>query len=74
MMPFRKKRTTTIMMTENTTSRKPMRKMPGASMPRKAPLSKPRSHHSEAAMNRVAPMTEPEMEPMPPSTTMSRIS
>ena len=49
-------------------------KLYGELMPRKVPESRPRSHHSEAATKRKEPMTEPEMEPIPPSTTISRIS
>ena len=74
MMPCRKNSTTTMMMTENTTRRKPFRKIPGALMPRKVPESRPRSHHSDAEMNSMAPITEPVMEPIPPRTTMRRIS
>ena len=37
-------------------------------------LSRKRSHHSEQATYRKVAMQEPEMEPMPPMTTMSRIS
>ena len=61
-------------MPDRGTTQEPFLVLWRASMPRKEPLSRPRSHHSEAAINRVAPITEPEMEPMPPSTTMSRIS
>ena len=37
-------------------------------------LSRKRSHHSEQATYRKVAMQDPEMEPMPPMTTMSRIS
>ena len=74
MMPLRKNSTTTMMTMENPTRRKPLRNTPGAEMPRNLPESRPRSHHSEVATNNSEPMTEPEMEPMPPSTTISKIS
>ena len=32
------------------------------------------SHHSDAAVKRNAPSTDPVIDPMPPITTMSRIS
>ncbi len=73
MRPLRKKSTTTMMMTLNTTSLKPLRNM-ADSMPRKLPLSRPRSHHSEQAMNRKLAMQLPVTEPRPPRTTMSSIS
>ena len=37
-------------------------------------LSRKRSHHSAQATYRKVARQEPEMEPMPPMTTMSRIS
>ena len=63
-----------MMMTENTTIRKPVRSSGTLNAPIYVSLSKNRSHHSEHAMNRNEPMQLPEMEPMPPMTTMSRIS
>ena len=74
MRPLRKNSTTTMMTMENTTRRKPLRNTSGALMPRNSPESRPRSHHSEAATNSMEPITEPEMEPIPPSTTISNIS
>ena len=74
MMPFRKNSTMTMMMTENTAMRKPFLKMPGALMPRKVPESRPRSSHSEEKIYRKLARMEPVMEPMPPMTTISKIS
>ena len=74
MMPLRKKSTTIMMMIENTTIRKPLRSSGTLNAPIYASLSRKRSHHSEQAMYRKEAMQLPEMEPMPPMTTMSRIS
>ena len=74
MMPRRKKSTTIMMTTENTTMRKPVRSSGTLNAPMVVSLSRKRSHHSEHAMNRNEPMQLPEIEPMPPMTTMSRIS
>ena len=61
------------MTTEQTTMRNPVRNRSDG-IPRKEPESRPRSHHSEQATYRKVAMTLPEMEPIPPMTTMSRIS
>ena len=57
---------------------KPLRSAPRMSemciRDRKLPLSRPRSHHSEQAMNRKLAMQLPVTEPRPPRTTMSSIS
>ena len=74
MMPFRKNSTTTMMITENTAMRKPFLNTAGAVMPRNVPASRPRSNHSDRKIYRKLASTEPVMEPMPPMTTISRIS
>ena len=74
MIPLRKKSTTIMMMIENTTIRKPLRSSGTLNEPMYASLSRKRSHHSEHAMYRKEAMQLPETEPMPPMTTMSRIS
>ena len=74
MMPLRKKSTTIMMMIENTTIRKPLRSSGTLNAPIYASLSRKRSHHSLHATYRKEPRMEPVMEPMPPMTTMSRIS
>ena len=74
MMPFRKNSTTTMMMTENTTMRKPVRRNGTLKLPMYVSVSRNRSHHSLAATYKNAAMQLPEMEPMPPMTTISKIS
>ena len=74
-MPRRKKRTTIMMMTEKTTSRNPLRRK-GTLKPfsRMISLSRKRSHHSLQGTKRNEARQLPVTEPMPPMTTMSRIS
>ena len=74
MMPLRKNSTTIMMTTENTTIRKPLRSSGSLKFPMNVSLSRKRSHHSEQATYRNVAMQLPEMEPMPPMTTISRIS
>ena len=74
MMPLRKNSTTAIMMMLNTTMRKPERSSGTRKPPIQVSLSRKRSSHSELAMNRKDAMMEPDTEPMPPMTTISRIS
>ena len=62
------------MMMENTAMRKPFLNRSGALMPRKVPESSPRSSHSELKIYRKLASTDPVMEPMPPMTTISKIS
>ena len=73
MMPLEKKSTMIMMTMEKTTLRKPERRM---FSPRilLEDSSRKRSHHSLQAINRKDAMQEPVTEPMPPMTTMSRIS
>ena len=59
MMPLRKKSTTIMMMTENTTMRKPLRSSGTLNAPIYASLSRKRSHHSEQAMYRKEAMQLP---------------
>ena len=54
--------------------RKPFLNRSGALMPRKVPESSPRSSHSELKIYRKLASTDPVMEPMPPMTTISKIS
>ena len=63
-----------MMTTEKTTIRKPLRRSGTLKEPMYVSASRNRSHHSDQATYRNVPMTEPEMEPMPPMTTISRIS
>ena len=74
MMPWRKNSTTTMMISENTTRRKPLRRSGTSHSPIICFWSRKRSHHSEQATNRNEPMQLPVTEPMPPMTTMSKIS
>ena len=64
----------TMMTTENTTMRKPCPSSGTLKVPMTVGLSKKRSHHSLHATYRKEPKMEPVMEPMPPMTTMSKIS
>src|SRR5574344_475367 len=64
-----------MMTIENTTLRKPGRSSGTWKVPRYVfALSKKRSHHSEQAMNKNDEMQLPVTLPMPPITTMSKIS
>ena len=63
-----------MMITENTTLRKPVRSRGTCQAPMYISLSRNRSHHSLQAMNRKEAMQLPLMEPMPPITTIKRIS
>ena len=73
-MPLRKNSTTTMMTTENTTMRKPLCSSGTLNVPIYVSVSRKRIHHSEQATYRNVAMQLPEMEPMPPMTTISRIS
>ena len=74
MMPRRKNSTTIIITMENTTIRKPERRKGTSNVPMTISLSRKRSHHSLHAMYRKEAITLPLTEPMPPMTTMSRMS
>ena len=67
-------KTTIMMMMEKTTIRKPVRRKGTLTPKTHVSESRKRSHHSLAATYRKDAMQLPEMEPMPPMTTMSRIS
>ena len=54
--------------------RKPLRSRGTLNPPMKVSASRKRSHHSLAATYRNAAMQLPDTEPMPPMTTISRIS
>ena len=74
MRPRRKNSTTIMMMMENTTIRKPVRRKGTLKAPIYVSVSRNRSHHSLAATYRNEAMQLPEIDPMPPITTISRIS
>ena len=74
MMPLRKNSTMIMMATENTTFRKPGRMIFSPGMKLEVSISKKRSHHSDAPMKIKELMQEPVTEPMPPMTTISKIS